>query len=69
MNEPLAPPLINAASLETKCPRCQGARLIHDPDLNAETPCSACRGLGSVPTEMGRTLIHFLERHMPGVVA
>lgn len=30
--------------------------------------CPQCSGLGTVPTELGRTIMQFIERHMPGVV-
>jgi len=52
-------------SFEELCPKCEG-RGHSDPNdwenYGRSIPCEYCNGIGTVPTELGKKLLEFLDR-------
>jgi excinuclease UvrABC ATPase subunit len=51
---------------ETKCHFCDGYGTFYDDDAyetDFRVKCRDCEGRGYNPTELGRSLLEFLERH------
>lgn len=50
--------------LEVKCWRCWGEGVLAGEDHGEMIDCPECNGVGWIPTDDGRRLLHFLERHL-----
>lgn len=50
--------------LEVKCWKCWGSGLSSAEDHGDMIECPECGGVGWIPTEDGKRLIAFLERHL-----
>ncbi len=50
--------------LETKCWKCWGHGVLSAEDHSGNIECPECGGLGWLPTEDGRKLLDFVERHL-----
>ena len=50
--------------LDTKCPNCQGEGVLHWDERSEPLECPKCLGVGYIPTEDGRRLLDFFQRHL-----
>lgn len=50
--------------LEVKCWRCWGNGVISVENHSGLVPCEECGGLGWLPTEEGKRLLDFVQRHL-----
>jgi DnaJ-class molecular chaperone len=50
--------------LEVKCWRCWGNGMIPSENHGGMVECEECNGLGWVPTEDGKRLLTFIQRHL-----
>lgn len=50
--------------LEIKCWKCWGEGVLTMEDHGEMVECPECNGVGWVPTDDGRRLLNFLERHL-----
>jgi hypothetical protein len=50
--------------LEIKCWKCWGQGVLPVEDHGEMTECPECAGIGWIPTDEGRRLIDFLQRHL-----
>lgn len=50
--------------LEVKCWRCWGNGVIPSGNHADVVPCEECGGLGWLPTEDGKRLLDFVQRHL-----
>ncbi|NLI81121.1 MAG: tryptophan RNA-binding attenuation protein [Deltaproteobacteria bacterium] len=50
--------------LETLCWRCWGSGVVPIEDHGQMVECPDCEGLGWIPTEDGRKLLEFVQRHL-----
>jgi DnaJ-class molecular chaperone len=51
--------------LEDRCDHCHGYGDIEDEEHDFElTKCSKCGGKGVIPTEVGKSILEFVKRHL-----
>jgi len=50
--------------LDVRCWKCWGEGVVANEDHGDMVPCSACGGVGWIPTDEGRRLLDFIERHL-----
>jgi DnaJ-class molecular chaperone len=50
--------------LDNECTNCKGEGFFQGADTTEPVECMECHGVGWVPTEEGRTLLDFLQRHL-----
>jgi hypothetical protein len=50
--------------LETKCWGCWGEGVISSENHGGMVECGQCSGVGWIPTEDGKRLLEFLQRHL-----
>lgn len=50
--------------LDNQCSNCKGEGLLQWDERSEPVECTKCHGVGWIPTEEGRILLDFLQRHL-----